>query len=83
MFFWNSKHLSEEQVNESREFFNFGWAPLMKLLLNDHNFNIPHQFIQNQKRDYDLVGKVKHPLLLILSRYSAIRWTSSGAKMGS
>ena len=58
MFFWNSKHMTEEQVNESREFFNFGWAPLMKLFLHDHNYNIPHQFIQTQQRDYDWADSV-------------------------
>ncbi len=58
MFFWNSKHMSEEKVNESREFFNFGWAPLIKLFLNEHNYSIPHQFIQTQKRDYDWADSV-------------------------
>jgi hypothetical protein len=58
MFFWNSEHLTEEQVNESREFFNFGWAPLLKLFLNDHNFDTPHQFIQTKKQDYDWADSV-------------------------
>lgn len=58
MFFWDSKHLNEEQVNESREFFNFGWAPLIKLFFNDHNFNKPHQFIQTHEQDYDWADSV-------------------------
>jgi hypothetical protein len=58
MFFWNSKHQNEEQVNESREFFNFGWAPLMKLFLNDHDFNTPNRFIQTFQRDYDWADSV-------------------------
>lgn len=58
MFFWNSKHLSEGQINEIREFFNFGWSPLMKLFLDDHNYNIPHQFIQTQQQDYEWADSV-------------------------
>ena len=58
MFFWNSKHLNEEQVNESREFFNFGWAPLIKLFFLDHDFNKSHHFIQTYQKDYNWADSV-------------------------
>ena len=52
LFYWKSKHQSEEQVNETREFFNFGWPPLLKLFLADIGFNKPHRFIQTSEKDY-------------------------------
>ena len=58
LFFWNSKHLNEEQVNESREFFNFGWAPLIKLFFKSHDFDKQHQFIQTSENDYSWADSV-------------------------
>jgi hypothetical protein len=53
IFFWNSKHQNEDIVNESRELFNFGWAPLLKLFLNDHDFCTPGILIQTFQQDND------------------------------
>lgn len=58
LFFWNSKHLNEEQVNESREFFNFGWAPLIKRFFDTHDFDKQHQFIQTREYDYSWADSV-------------------------
>lgn len=58
MFFWKSEHQTDEQVNESREFFNFGWAPIIKLFLDDLDFHKLHRFIQTSKRDYNWADSV-------------------------
>lgn len=58
MFFWSSKYQNEEQVNETREYFTFGWAPLLKLFLNDHDFNTPNRFIQTFQSDYEWADSV-------------------------
>lgn len=52
MFFWKSEHQNEEQINESREFFNFGWAPIIKLFFDDLDFHKLRPFIQTKKEDY-------------------------------
>lgn len=58
MFFWSSSHQSEDQINESRAYFEFGWCSLLKLFLNDHNFDLEHHFIQTFQSDYKWADSV-------------------------
>lgn len=58
LFFQSSKHLTEEGVNESREYFNFGWSPLIKLFFKDHDFGKLHHFIATSQKDYDWADSV-------------------------
>lgn len=51
LFFWNSAHQAEDQVMESRGYFDFGWAPLLKLFLDNHDFEIQSHLIQTFPKD--------------------------------
>lgn len=42
--FWESKNWTEKDVQEYRELFKFGWAPLLKQYYNDIDINIHQPF---------------------------------------
>lgn len=58
LFYWNSEQQTPEQVNEFREYFGFGWAPILKAFFNDHDFSKPHHFIATSQKDYNWADSV-------------------------
>jgi hypothetical protein len=58
LFLVESESQTEDEINESRAYLNFGWGPLLKLFLKDIDFHKSHYFIETSSKDIEWADSV-------------------------
>jgi hypothetical protein len=53
LFFHNDQNITKEEVQELREFFNYGWAPAIKQFYDDINISVLEPFPEMYKQARD------------------------------